>query len=162
MIILGIDPGIAITGFGVVEITANRLTPIDYGVIRTIPDHAHPARLLLLHQELSAIIDRIRPDAVAVETLFFSKNVKTAMAVSEARGVILLTAEIKGQQISHYTPNEIKLAVTGYGGADKTQIQKMTKSLLNLATIPKPDDAADALAVAICHGHSFRLKSLSV
>jgi len=124
MIIFGIDPGIATTGYGVIEITGNRLKPIDYGVIRTSPDDAHPKRLLLLHQELSALIDRATPDAVAVETLFFSKNVKTAMVVSQARGVILLTAEKKGHPIFHYTPNEIKLAVSGYGGADKAQVQK--------------------------------------
>jgi crossover junction endodeoxyribonuclease RuvC len=157
LIILGVDPGTAITGFGLVSYTGNHLKKITYGAIRTTPDQSLATRLHHLYQDLSQIINEYKPDAIAVEQLFFNKNVRTALAVGQARGVILLAAATVGYEVAEYTPLQVKLAVTGYGRAEKMQIQEMVRVLLCLTEIPKPDDAADALAIAICHAHSWKL-----
>lgn len=161
MLTLGIDPGTAITGYGLVRETDDGgLETVAFGVIETPSRELPEKRLLLLYDELKKIILLHRPDACAVEKLFFQKNVKTALAVGEARGVVLLAIAQAGMTVAEYTPMEIKQAVVGYGGAEKMQVQQMVKALLGLAQIPKPDDAADALAVAICHLHSHRLAFL--
>jgi crossover junction endodeoxyribonuclease RuvC len=131
-----------------------------YGVFRTPADMDFPERLLSIHHQFRELVSEWRPDEVAVEELFFSNNAKTAFLVGQARGVILLGAGLIGLTVTSYTPPQIKLSVTGYGKADKQQIQDMVKRLLNLSERPKPDDAADALAIAICHSHSVKLKSL--
>lgn len=152
MLVLGIDPGTAITGYGLVrQLDDGTLALVDYGAVLTSPDQPMPERLLNLHQGLMKIIDLHRPDCGAVEKLFFQKNVRTALAVGQARGVALLALAENNISLAEYTPLEVKQAVTGYGGADKNQIQQMVSVLLNLTELPKPDDAADALAVAICH-----------
>jgi crossover junction endodeoxyribonuclease RuvC len=164
MIILGIDPGIAITGYGVIKYEGNKFTTIDYGAVLTSPKSSMPERLSIINRDLSDLIEKYKPDAFAVEELFFNKNVKTALTVGHARGVVLLTAYVHGLNIFEYTPLQVKQAVVGYGRADKSQIQQMVKILLNLKEIPKPDDVADALAIAVCHAHScnmgemFRIK----
>ncbi len=157
MKILGIDPGLAIVGFGVIEKSNNNFTAIDYGVISTPKDDTFPQRLTTIYQCVGDLIDTFKPDAIAIEELFFMKNITTGIPVSHARGVILLACYQKTRNIFEYTPMQIKLALTGTGSADKHQMQYMTKSILNLETIPKPDDAADALAVAICHGQTNQL-----
>lgn len=149
MIILGIDPGTATTGYGLIK-KGKKLNAIDYGCIRTSADLSAPERLNKLYQELNSLIRKHKPDIVAVEDIFFFKNLKTAIKVSQARGVILLTAVKKKTKIMEFTPLQVKQAVACYGRADKVQVQKMVKTLLGLKEIPKPDDAADALAVAIC------------
>jgi len=154
MIILGVDPGIAILGYGVVKYESNKFTPLDFGAITTEPNLPTPQRLSTLYEGLRRLIKLYNPDAFAVEELFFNKNVKTALIVGHARGVTLLAAEQNGLNIFEYTPLQVKQAVVGYGRAEKAQIQQMVKIILNLNSIPKPDDVADALAVAICHGHS--------
>lgn len=154
MLILGIDPGIAILGYGAVRYEGNKFTAIDYGAITTEANMPLPQRLGALHQGLVELIEKFKPDAFAVEELFFNKNVKTALTVGHARGIVLLTAYQYGLNIFEYTPLQVKQAVVGYGRADKKQIQQMVKILLNLDSIPKPDDVADALAIAICHGNS--------
>ncbi len=161
MIILGIDPGIAITGLGVIHVNGNKLTPLYYGAVETKSTDETPRRLNIMHKTLTAVFKKFKPQHVAIESLFFNKNVKTALTVGHARGVILLSAEEAGCPIYHYTPPEIKLAVCGDGRADKKQVQHMVKALLKLDAVPKPDDVADGLAIAICHSHSYRLKSLS-
>ncbi len=160
MLILGLDPGTAITGYGLVRDVEGRLIAVDYGVITTPSGAELDKRLLQIYQELSALISRHKPDAMAVEKLFFSRNVRTAMAVGQARGVVLLTAALAGVPVYEYTPLEVKQAIVGYGGAEKQQVQQMVKLLLNLAEVPQPDDAADAIAVAVCHLHSARLVDL--
>jgi crossover junction endodeoxyribonuclease RuvC len=161
MIVIGIDPGIATTGFGVIEKIGSKLKLIDYGVIST-PAHTPLSRRLgQLAAELRGLIGRTTPVHMAVEELFFNTNAKTALIVAQARGVILLVGEETGLPVYGYTPIQVKLGVSGYGRADKNQVQQMVKQLLNLDKIPKPDDAADALAIAICHAHSVRLKSLA-
>jgi crossover junction endodeoxyribonuclease RuvC len=157
LVILGVDPGTAITGFGLVSYEGNHLKKITFGAIRTSPDQSATIRLHHIYQELLQIIHEYKPDAVAVEELFFNKNVRTALAVGQARGVILLAAATAGYEVAEYTPLQVKLAVTGYGRAEKMQIQEMVRVLLCLTEIPKPDDAADALAIAICHAHSWKL-----
>lgn len=154
MIILGIDPGIAILGYGIVEYKGNQFKAIEFGAIYTDAKDSMPLRLEKIYHGLEKIIDKYRPDAVAIEELFFNKNTKTALLVGHARGVAILAAAHKGIRIYEYTPLQVKQGVVGYGRADKKQIQMMTKTLLNLKTTPKPDDVADALAVAICHAHS--------
>ncbi len=150
-IILGIDPGIADTGFGVIEKDErNNLKCLNYGSIQTVAGLEMPNRLDLLNKDLRKIIKKYKPDLIAVEQLFFSKNVKTALVVAQARGVVLLSAKQSGARTVEFTPLQIKQAVSSYGKASKMQVQKMVKILLNLKEIPKPDDAADALAVAIC------------
>ena len=157
MKILGIDPGYAIVGYGVVEHSEGRFTPIDCGVLTTPQDMLFPKRLKSLYDMLTLLIKEKRPDVLAIETLFFNTNVTTAIQVGHARGVLILAAENAGIPVFEYTPLQIKQAITGYGRADKMQMQQMVKMLLGLAAIPKPDDAADALAVAVCHGQSYKL-----
>jgi len=159
MIALGIDPGTAITGYGIVKDAPDgRLFEIDHGVIRTDPKTPYPLRLKKIHDGIALLIERHRPQVAAIEELFFSKNASTAMIVGQARGVVILTAVLAGLELSEYTPIQVKEAVTGYGRAEKMQVQYMVKTLLGLPEIPKPDDAADALALAICHLHSYRMK----
>lgn len=162
MKILGIDPGYAILGWGIIEKTGNRFRPVDYGAITTDKDMPMPERLQVLYDELREIIREYNPDVASIEKLFFNTNTTTAINVGQARGVAILAC-IKGNlQVAEYTPLEIKQALVGYGRADKKQIQFMVKTMLNLKEVPKPDDTADALAAAICHAHSadnrFNLK----
>lgn len=160
MVILGIDPGLAIVGYGVIEVLGNKYGVLDYGIITTDKDLYIPERLKLIYDELSLIINKYNPEDVAMEELFFNKNVKTAIKVGQARGAAILAAKNKGLDIFEYTPLQVKQAVVGYGRAEKIQVQEMVKILLNLKTIPKPDDAADALAIAICHGSSIKYKDM--
>lgn len=157
MIILGIDPGYAIVGIGVIEYKGNKFRPIEYNAITTDAHTPASLRLKIIYDEINNYLDKYKPDAVAIEELFFNSNQKTAILVAQARGVLVVSATNKGIPIYEYTPLQIKQAVAGYGRADKNQIQQMVKMLLNLNAIPKPDDAADALAVAICHAHSYNL-----
>jgi crossover junction endodeoxyribonuclease RuvC len=158
MLALGIDPGTATTGYGFVhENSQGELEAVDFGVILTPVHTPQETRLLLLYTRLKDLLLLHRPDCCAVEKLFFQRNVTTAIGVGQARGVILLAAAETGLEVSEYTPLEIKQAVVGYGGAEKYQVQVMVKALLRLSEIPKPDDAADALAVAICHLHTSRM-----
>lgn len=154
MIILGVDPGTAITGYGVMEHSANKYRLLEYGVIRSRSTEELAARLHEIFKGIGRIIDTYKPDHMAVEELFFNKNTKTALAVGHARGVIILAGYMKGLPVFEYTPLQVKQSVVGYGRAEKQQVQFMVKTILNLSDIPKPDDAADALAIAICHGHS--------
>lgn len=154
MLILGIDPGIAILGFGIVRFEANKYTVVDYGAITTEAGVPMSERLTGIYDGLIDIIERYKPDAFAIEELFFNKNIKTALTVGHARGVAVLAGSKSGVKVYEYTPLQVKQAVVGYGRAEKSQIQQMVKILLNLRKIPKPDDVADALAVAICHGNS--------
>jgi len=156
MIILGIDPGTAITGFGLIEKNKSNLKLLKYGCIKTSVDLSTAERLVVLNKELEKLLKKHKPGAIAVEDIFFFKNLKTAIKVSQARGVILFTAANLNIPIYEYTPLQVKQAVTTYGRAEKIQVQKMVKILLNLKEIPKPDDAADALAIAICCAHSIR------
>jgi len=156
-LILGLDPGTATTGYGLVnEDSGGELQAIEYGIIQTPAGMPDSERLVILYQRMREIILLHRPQGSAVEKLFFQKNVRTAITVSQARGVILVSLAEAGLEIGEYTPNEIKQAVTGYGSADKHQVQEMVRILLGLENIPKPDDAADALAVAITHLHTNR------
>ena len=159
MIILGIDPGIAIVGWGVIEFSGNKMKPLAYGAITTPAHTPITQRLKTIYDELSIIIDKYKPEAMAVEELFFNTNVKTAITVAHARGIVLLCASQKGIPDFEYTPLQVKQALTGYGRADKAQIQSMVKIMLGLNAVPKPDDTADALAIAICHAHSHNLSS---
>ena len=152
MLVVGIDPGTATTGYGFLyEDKEGKVSTIDFGVISTSPDLPMHERLLDLHRQLKKIILLYHPESGAVEKLFFQKNVRTALSVGQARGVTLFTLAEAGIGVSEYTPLEVKQAVTGYGGADKNQVQQMVRALLGLDSIPQPDDAADALAIAICH-----------
>ncbi len=153
MKILGIDPGLAIVGFGLIEINGNHHKALDYGKITTDSKTPFPKRIQQIYTDMMTILDAYQPDIVAVEELFFSKNVTTGIQVGHARGVILLAAQQAGCKLYEYTPMQVKQAVTGYGSADKKQVQQMVKILLNLDEVPKPDDVADALAVAITHGN---------
>ncbi len=158
MISLGIDPGTASLGYGFVrEHVDGSLEALRYGVIRTRSDTAMPERLFKIYRELAELIAEFQPDRAGVEELFFARNVTNAMTVAQARGVVLLSLQSAGIPMAEYKPNMVKQAVTGYGGADKTQMQEMVRLLLRLDAAPKPDDAADALAVAITDIHSFRL-----
>jgi crossover junction endodeoxyribonuclease RuvC len=150
VIILGIDPGTAALGYGIVEKTGSRLRAIDYGCFETSPDSPMPERLLAIHTLLDELISLHQPAVVAVERLFFSRNAQTAMAVGQARGVVLLTAAQHGRPVREATPNEVKSAIAGYGAADKEQVQRMVQLVLGMAELPRPDDAADALAIAVC------------
>ena len=160
MLILGIDPGLAITGYGLVREQDENLSLVQCGTIITPAGLSVPKRLQRLHEDLCGVVDTYRPDAAAVEELFFSANAKTAMLVGQARGVILLTLSMRGLTVSEYTPMQIKQALSGYGRASKNQVQRMVRMLLDLDAIPTPDDAADATAVAICHLHSARMTDL--
>jgi len=156
-LILGIDPGFGRMGYAVVAAAGNDLRLMICDAIMTPTGEAYPLRLQLIYEELSVIIDRYCPKEAAVEKLFFGKNVTTAIGVAQARGVALLTLMQSGLTIAEYTPSEVKLAVTGYGAARKEQVGYMVRHLLDLPSIPQPDDAADAAAIAICHAHMFRL-----
>ena len=154
MRVLGIDPGIAIVGFGFVDQRGNTLTPVQYGDIHTEAKTDPAVRLKTIYEAALQLIDTYKPDAMAIEKLYFNRNVTTALTVGEARGVLLLAAAQRGLAIAEYTPLQVKQAIVGYGKAEKRQVQEMVKMLLRLSEVPKPDDAADALAVAICHAHS--------
>lgn len=160
MRILGIDPGLAIVGFGIIDVKGNTYKAIDYGIIKTNADLTLPDRLEKIYLLLHELIDKYNPDEVAIEELFFNKNIKTAITVGHARGVEILACKTKGLEVYEYTPLQIKQGITGYGHADKSQIQEMTKLLLNLEKIPKPDDAADGLAVALTHGSALQFKDM--
>jgi crossover junction endodeoxyribonuclease RuvC len=156
-IALGLDPGTATTGYGLVRLHRDgSLEAVDFGVITTPKGLSAPERLDLLYRELLQLLETHRPQTAAVEKLFFQKNVSTAIGVGQARGVLLLALAQKGLDVAEYTPNEVKQAVAGYGSADKRQVQEMIRVLLTLPEIPRPDDAADALAVAICHLNTNR------
>lgn len=150
MIVIGIDPGLATVGFGVIR-KEDGITPVSYGCIRTSSEKQTSERLLEIYIEINALFDKYCPNAVAVERLFFNKNVTNAMSVSEARGVIFLAAQQRNIPLFEYTPNQIKQAITGSGRADKKQMQEMIKRLLSLDEVPQPDDAADGLSIALCH-----------
>ncbi len=151
MRILGIDPGYALVGFGIIDNNAGDLSVVDYGVIETHKDLSMPERLNLVENGLKELFEAYKPDVVAIEELFFFKNQKTLVPVAQARGVIINFAYKTCKNLFEYTPLQIKQALTGYGRAEKQQVQYMTKTILGLESVPKPDDAADALAVAICH-----------
>ncbi len=153
MIILGIDPGYAIVGYGIVKYEGNRFTPIKYGAITTPADMPFVKRLDKIFNDLTEIFKSYKIDALSVEKLFFNTNTTTAIDVAQARGVIILSAEKSGVDVFEYTPLQVKQAVTGYGRAEKKQIMEMTRVMLGLEKVPKPDDTADALALAICHAH---------
>jgi crossover junction endodeoxyribonuclease RuvC len=154
LVILGIDPGTAICGYGVIaDDGGGRLSARTYGSIKTEPSSSAPERLLLVFRNLGDIIDTFHPDLISIEQLFFNRNVSTAMSVGQARGVALLACALRGLPVMEFTPLVVKQTVTGYGRADKRQVQFMVKTLLNMDRIPSPDDAADALAVAICCAH---------
>ena len=153
MIILGIDPGYATIGYGVVEKTVKGLRAVDYGVIRTPPDEMIAVRLAMIDEAMTTIMEKFSPDCVSVEELFFNTNITTGIKVAHARGVKLLNAVKTCGRLYEYTPLQIKQALTGNGRADKHQMQYMVKMVLRLASVPKPDDAADALAAAICHAN---------
>ena len=163
MIILGIDPGLATLGYGVIEKDERgNFRAIDHGVVLTPKEESLPVRLAILEEGIKKILDKFHPDEVAMEELFFSKNITTGIAVAHARGVALLTCVKECGRLYEYTPMQIKQALTGYGKADKHQIQSVVTSMLRLQAVPKPDDAADALAIALCHGFSNRFGELFV
>ncbi|WP_025690340.1 crossover junction endodeoxyribonuclease RuvC [Paenibacillus zanthoxyli] len=159
MRILGIDPGIAIVGFGFIDKNGSKLTPVQYGSIQTEAHTPEEERLLHVYEGMLELIDRYKPDTVALEKLFFNRNVTTAMSVGQARGVLVLAAVQRGLSVAEYTPMQVKQAIVGYGKAEKRQVQEMVRMYLRLSAIPKPDDVADALAVAVCHAHSYTLNS---
>lgn len=161
MLAMGVDPGTAILGYGLVREESGRLSLVDFGVIRTSPAEAMPDRLCQLYDGLRSIIAGRSPDVIVVEELFFSKNVRTALAVGQARGAAILAAAKTGTPVREYTPLQVKQAVVGYGRATKEQVQEMVKVLLQLPEVPQPDDAADALAVAICHLNSVDFAALA-
>ena len=154
MRILGIDPGIAIVGFGLIESGRGAMRMLQYGAVTTEAGLPLATRLVQIEDDMRALIQQLRPDEIAIEELFFSKNITTGIAVAHGRGVVLCTAERLGVPIFEYTPMQVKQAVVGYGLAEKRQVMDMTKRLLKLKAVPKPDDAADALAIAICHARS--------
>ena len=154
MRILGIDPGVATIGFGLVEADRTGVRLLQYGVITTPPGIPLSSRLCQISRDMVQLLDQFRPEEAAVEELFFSKNITTGIAVAHGRGVILLEVERSGVPVFEYTPMQVKQAVAGYGGADKRQVMLMTQRLLKMKEIPRPDDAADALAIAICHSRS--------
>ncbi|MCD1147048.1 crossover junction endodeoxyribonuclease RuvC [Peptoniphilus sp. KCTC 25270] len=160
MRIIGIDPGIAIVGYGIIDIVGNGFSVVDYGIIETPSTMDELERLKSIYDSMNILIDRYNPQEAAIEELFFNKNIKTAIQVAQARGVELLACMNRGLEVYEYTPLQIKQAVVGYGRAEKKQIQEMVKMLLNLKSIPKPDDAADGLAIAITHAHSRKHKEM--
>lgn len=153
MVILGIDPGYAIVGYGAVRYEQNRYTPLEYGAIRTEAKTPFPDRLSQIYDGMQELFRICRPDAMAVEELFFNTNTTTAIAVAEARGVILLAAKQADVPVAEYTPLQVKQAVVGYGRAEKSQVMELTRMLLGLRKVPRPDDTADALAIAVCHAN---------
>jgi crossover junction endodeoxyribonuclease RuvC len=154
MIILGIDPGYAIVGYGVIKYEANRFSVIDYGAITTPAGMPFVERLDVIYNDLNMLFKKYKPEAMAIEKLFYNTNAKTVIDVGQARGALILAAQKNALEIAEYTPLQVKQSVVGYGRAEKKQVQEMTKLILNLAKIPKPDDTADALAIAICHAHA--------
>jgi crossover junction endodeoxyribonuclease RuvC len=161
MLVIGVDPGTATTGYGFVREEADGgLTLVEYGVISTPAQMRMELRLLELFQQLNQLLLLHRPESSAVEKLFFQRNVTTALSVGQGRGVVLLSLAQAGLPVAEYTPLEVKQAIVGYGGADKNQVQQMVRALLDLKEVPHPDDAADALAIAICHIHSVRYRNL--
>lgn len=155
MLILGLDPGTATTGYGVIRVQGYKLSCVSYGVITTSPELMMPKRLEIIYNDLTEILKKYRPDQVAIEQLFFGRNTTTAITVGQSRGVLLLRLAQEGLPIYEYTPMQVKKALVGYGSAEKKQVQYMVQNVLKLEEIPKPDDAADALAIAICHRNSF-------
>lgn len=162
MLIMGIDPGYAIVGFGFVRYNAPHFAAGKYGAIRTSADEDFNRRLEVIYNSMCGLIDKYKPDAIAIEKLYSATNPKTVIGVAEARGVILLACQQRGIPIYEYTPLQVKLAVTGYGQAIKGQVQEMTRRLLCLKEIPKPDDTADALAIAICHAQSSKARKVGI
>lgn len=160
MRILGLDPGTATTGYGIVDVAEGEFTAVTYGIIKTPASLPMPQRLQQIQQELQQLLDEYKPDTVGIEEVFFGRNVTTAITVGQARGVLLLTIANAGLPIGEYSPPKIKDAVTGYGKADKAQVQLMVRNLLDLEETPRPDDAADGLAVAITHYHYQRFENL--
>ena len=158
--VLGLDPGTATTGFGLVEESDNSLKAVEYGVILTPANLPMPQRLRLIFLRVSELLERFRPQAISVEKLFFNRNVTTALSVGQARGVALLAAANTDLPVFEYTPLEVKQAISGFGRASKDQVQQMVRLILQLEQIPKPDDAADALAIAICHIQSAQMRAL--
>lgn len=153
MVILGIDPGYAIVGWGVVEYNHSKFRVLGYGAITTEATTPFPERLQIIYNDMCYLFDKYKPEAMSMEKLFYNSNQKTVIDVAQARGVITLAAQMYGKDIFEYTPLQVKQSVTGYGRAEKKQVMEMTKSILGLKEVPKPDDTADALAMAICHGH---------
>lgn len=162
MRILGIDPGYAIVGYGVIDYVNNKFKVVEYGAITTDAHEEMNSRFKTIHDDLNTIIERTSPDFMAIEELFFNSNQKTAINVAQARGVLLLSALNHGLRIHEYTPLQVKQAVVGYGRAEKTQVQQLVKVLLNLESVPKPDDTADALAIAVCHAHSYNPRAFKI
>lgn len=154
--ILGVDPGYAIVGFGVVDYDGFRFSLVEYGAVLTEADTPFPQRLRAIRNDMEFIFGKFSPDVMAIEKLYFNTNHTTGIDVAQARGVTLLSAAERDVPIYEYTPLQVKSAVVGYGKAEKKQVMEMTRQMLGLVNIPKPDDAADALAIAICHGHSTR------
>ena len=162
MIVLGIDPGTATTGFGVLRVDGSRIRPVDVGVILTPSKDPINLRLLSIYDGINTLLDKYEPDTVATERLFFGRNVTNALSVGRAIGVILLAFAQRGLVWAEYTPMQVKMAITGHGGAEKKQVEFMVTRLLGLQETPKPDDAADALAIAWCHASSYKLTSMGV
>ncbi|CFX94741.1 Crossover junction endodeoxyribonuclease RuvC [Syntrophomonas zehnderi OL-4] len=161
MLVLGVDPGTATTGYGVVDYIKGKEQLITYGTIRTSADLPMQLRLLKIHQEFNHLLDEYQPEAVAIEELFHHKNAKTVISVAQSRGVLLMATAARGLELAEYTPLQVKQAVSGYGNADKRQVQIMVQKILRMEQVARPDDAADALAIAICHIHSYRMTRLS-
>jgi len=159
MIILGIDPGIAIVGYGVIHYDGHKFTPIEYGAITTPAGQKLTDRIRDIYESVCTLIEKYKPDAFSIEELFFNTNVKTAISVAHGRGVCILAATVLNIPVFEYTPLQVKQAVAGYGRAQKGQVQRMVTSLLGLNAVPKPDDVADALAIAMCHGYSAQYHS---
>ncbi len=157
MLVIGIDPGLATVGFGVIRTEKNAIIPVSYGCIKTSAGKQTPERLLDIYAEVITLFEKYSPEAIAVEKLFFNKNVTNAMSVSEARGVLFLAAQQRHIPVFEYTPLQVKQAITGSGRADKKQMQEMIRRLLNLKEVPKPDDAADGLSIALCHINIMRI-----
>ncbi len=162
MLVMGIDPGFAITGYGIVKYEGNKFSPVEYGAILTKAGEPFAQRLLKLDLEIDMLINRFKPDAVSIEELFFNKNIKTAIMAAHGRGVTMAAAARSGIEVFEYTPLQVKQSVVGYGRAEKKQVQQMIKAILNLPEIPKPDDVADALAIAVCHCHSCKLSAIGL
>ncbi|RKJ80142.1 crossover junction endodeoxyribonuclease RuvC [Butyricicoccus sp. 1XD8-22] len=160
MTILGIDPGYGIIGYGLVKYDGRQFTPVQFGAIRTEIGAPMPQRLCELYNDLNTLLETFHPEEAAVEELFFNQNITTGIQVAQARGVILLALAQRGLRPVSYTPSQVKMSVVGYGKAEKRQVMEMTRTLLGLKKVPHPDDAADALALAICHGHSLRADAL--
>lgn len=162
MVIMGIDPGIATVGYGVVRYEGNKFQVVDYGAITTKAGNKLSDRLRDIYESMNILIERFHPDHFAIEELFFNTNVTTGIQVAHGRGVAILAATVQGLPVYEYTPLQVKQSVAGYGRADKGQVQRMVKTLLGLPAVPKPDDVADALAIAICHGHTSRMLNYDV